>query len=277
MTTPSPSVEGFLTQFHNSRPGLSSKAFGSRPLSLRGQVYASTYDLLASAVTNENESALDLACGDGFLLARLGSHVNQDLALFGLDMSAGELALAALRLGKTASLLVGRAQSLPYRASQFDLVLCHMALMLMHDPAAVRSEVRRTLKSGGKFAGVVGASPPPSPTRSRYLQALSRCARDPQWETVQLGEPRLRTREGLVNFLSEEFSDVVVEDLHLPLRLAPEELWSWLSDMYDLYLLRPQDRDAVKDELLGSISSDCSADGRIEFPLSMRYFHATAK
>lgn len=278
MATQCPSAEDFLTQFHDSRPGLTPKAYASLPVSLQGNVYRSSYDLLASAVPRDQEAAstLDLACGDGFLLSLLSSRADPGLSLFGLDMSTGELAAAARRVGASASLVVGRAQELPYRAKQFDVVLCHMALMLMHDADGVLSEVHRTLKGGGTFAAIIGAKPPASPVLSSYIKALSRHSRDPQWSTVRFGDPRLRTKDGVVSLLSTRFGRVVVEDLHLPLRLSPQELWAWLLDMYDLYLLRERDREAVRKDLLEVVSSACSLDGKVEFAQSMRYLSATA-
>lgn len=152
-----------------------------------------------------------------------------------------------------------------------------MALMLMHDTDRVLSEVRRTLKRGGTFAGIIGAKSPPSPAMSRYTEALSRHSRDPQWCTVRFGHPQLRTKEGIAELLSTKFKDVVVADLDLPLRLSPVELWEWLLDMYDLYLLKAEDREAVREELLKSVSSECSSDGKLEFNQSLRYFSATAE
>ncbi|MDO9218289.1 MAG: methyltransferase domain-containing protein, partial [Lacisediminimonas sp.] len=81
-------------------------------MTFRGQRYASSYEILASVVPSTSQSieVLDLACGDGFLLALLASRAQPHLSLSGVDLSAGELAVAAQRLGHSIPLIQARAQ-----------------------------------------------------------------------------------------------------------------------------------------------------------------------
>ncbi len=69
---------------------------------------------------------------------------------------------------------------------------------------------------------------------------------------------------------------MVVEEIHVPLRLSPRELWLWLLDMYDLYLFAEQDRLAIEKELLETVSPACASDGKLEFFQSMRFVSAAA-
>ncbi len=246
-------------------------------MAFRGQRYASTYEILASVVPNNSQAlkVLDLACGDGFLLSLLAARSQSELHLSGVDLSAGELAVAAQRLGHSTNLIQARAQKLPCADGHFQYVLCHMALMLMDELESVLREIRRVLRSGGTFAAVIGSSPQPSPALTFYLQALSKHSRKEQWSAVRFGDARLRTWEGTATLFSQIFSDVVIEDIHIPLRFSPNELWLWFVDMYDLYLFAEEDRQSIKHELLEGIAPMCALDGKLEHSLLMRYVHAT--
>src|SRR5262245_45424737 len=127
-------AEVWLEDWHDRHPGATSRALA------RGR--PSPYERLASFV-RPGQSVLDLACGDGYLLDRHRAAGAATLA--GLDLSAGELAAARERLGGAATLVQGRAQSMPFPDESFDLVTCHMALMLMRPVDEVVSEVRRVL------------------------------------------------------------------------------------------------------------------------------------
>jgi SAM-dependent methyltransferase len=273
-----PSVEAFLTGFHDERPGLTPKAFAALAVTFQDRARASSYHALASTVpaTSEPLAVLDLACGDGYLLSLLAARAQPGLQLCGVDLSAGELAAARERLGPDVSLAQARAQWLPYASARFDVVLCHMALMLMDDAERVLREIRRVLKTGGRFGAIVGAPPPPSAALDLHIKAISRHARQSRWDSVRFGDRRLRTREGIAELLAPGFSDVAIEEMHVSLRLTPDGLWLRLLDMYDLYLLDPAARAAVERELHESAAASCGPDGMLDFPIALRYLGATA-
>lgn len=279
MTSAAPSVESFLANFHDSRPGLTPKALAALPVTFRGQRYASSYEILASVVPSNSKTfeVLDMACGDGFLLSLLAARSQSELSLSGVDLSIGELAAARQRLGHSIPLIQARAQELPCADGRFHYVLCHMALMLMDDVESVLQEIRRALRSGGTFTAIIGANPRSSPVLALYSKVLSGHSRQEQWSGVRFGDVRLRTPEGIVTLFSQIFSDVVIEEIHIPLRFSPDELWLWFMDMYDLYLFAEEDRQAIKQELLEGIASMCGLDGKLEYSLSVRYVHATAR
>lgn len=277
MTTAVPSVESFLSHFHNTRPGLTPKALAALPVTFLGQRYASSYEILASVVPSTSQAieVLDLACGDGFLLSLLAARSQSELSLSGVDLSAGELAVAAQRLGHSIPLTQARAQELPCADERFHYVLCHMALMLMDDAESVLQEIRRALRSGGTFVAIIGAHPRSSPVLALYSKLLSSHSRQKQWSAVRFGDARLRTPEGIATLFSQIFTNVIIEEIHIPLRFSPDELWLWFMDMYDLYLFAEEDRHAIKRELLEGVAPMCALDGKLEHSLSMRYVHAT--
>ena len=278
MHTKASLVESFLTQFHDARPGLTSKAFGSLPVVFRGCTFASSYEVLATAVPQLSERAdvLDLACGDGFLLALLAARPHSGFFLSGVDMSSAELVVARERLGPAITLRQAKAQNLPFGSGTFDYVICHLALMLMDDAEHVLQEVRRVLRPGATFAAIVGAAPPPTFAFTAYLGALARYPRHTEFSELRFGDRRLRNREGILEILSPTFGNVSIDELQIVRRFTPDELWLWFLDMYDLYLLSEADRTAIQHEYLSTVASHCEQDGKLEYLATLRYVSATA-
>ncbi len=278
MATDLSPAEAFLVAFHDARPGLTAKAFGALPVACGSGAFASSYDALAELVpmAAPRLAVLDLACGDGYLLAMLAARARGNLALTGIDMSAAELAAARNRLGTTATLREAKAQALPFRTGTFDCVVCHMALMLMDDLGRVLDEVRRVLKPRSPFVAVIGAQSPPSAARSAFVDALLRRPRLPHLADVRLGDRRLRSLEGILEAMAPAFSGVAVDDLELAHRLSPDELWDWFLDMYDLHFLNESDRDLVRNDYLAALAPHRDADGRLAFPQRLRRVYGIA-
>ena len=278
MTDKMSTVETFLTDFHDARPGLTSKSFGDLPVTFRERQLRSSYEILAAVVPDSNAdiAVLDLACGDGYLLSLLASRCLPGLVLSGVDMSASELVAARVRLGDRFVLQQAKAQALPFPADHFDYVLCHLALMLMDDAEQVLREIRRVLKPSGTLAAIVGAAPPPSQALSVYVDALRRHPRQEHLSEVRFGDRRFRNHAGIVEILSSGFHQIAVEDINITQRIEPNALWKWFLDMYDLYLLNETDRQTVKREFLSSVSTHCGLDGKLEHLTTLRFFSATA-
>lgn len=86
---------------------------------------------------------LDLGCGDGELLDRIGA------GAVGLDLVAGAARHAIVR---------GDARALPFADGSFDTVVCHLAFMFFAD-ARVVVELARVLAPDGRFLAVLGGGP----------------------------------------------------------------------------------------------------------------------
>ena len=169
-------TEAFLIDFHGEFPGLTAKVVGAVPVFFRGREFRSSYEVLAGTVAEAAAplAVLDLACGDGYLLAALAARSQPGLALCGVDMSRCELALARTHLPSRVALCQARSQHLSFVSASFDCVLCHLALMLMDDVEQVLREVVRVMKPGAIFAAVIGARPPPSAAFAAYVDVLAR-------------------------------------------------------------------------------------------------------
>jgi ubiquinone/menaquinone biosynthesis C-methylase UbiE len=245
---------------------------------MQGSVRPSSYHLLASTLSPRlsNATVLDVACGDGFLLSLLADWSDPTTVLAGLDLSEAELRHARQCLGPRATLYQGRAQALPFLPAAFTHVMCHMALMLMDDAEGVLREIRRVLIPAGVFAAVVGARSPNNPAMDAFAAIFSRYPRLPEYSEVQFGDRRMRSAQGIHELLGQGFIDISVQDLSATKKLSPTQLWEWLADMYDLYLLDESDRYALRYEYLHALEPMVGVDGTISHQVCMRFFVAAA-
>ncbi len=243
-------TERYLADFHDANAGATSRAFEHLAVVRGTQPFASTYHALGSILRARDapRALLDLACGDGHLLALLADNAPH-ATLIGIDLSQGELAAARSRLGPRAALVRARAQQLPLASASVDAVLSHLALMLMDDAERVVAEVRRVCRSGAVFAGVVGARSPPSPAREAFIRLYAGASKRPQLADIRFGDRRFRSAEGIRELLTPAFDAFALEELNAARDCTPVQLWAWFLDMYDTDLLM---RDA-----LASFRSDC--------------------
>lgn len=262
-------AERFLAGFHDADPGVTTRAFGAMAARMAGRDFASSYDCLASVVPAGPATVVDLACGDGHLLALLAARRQAGLALVGVDLSTGEVEAARRRLGDAAAIHQARAQSLPLPDARADAVLCHMALMLMDDAPQVLAEVRRILKPGGVFSAVVGGGSA-SPAHEVFVALLRQHPRLPQFEALRLGDRRLHAPDGIADLFAAQFEPPAIDEIVLQWRSRPAELWPWFDKMYDGQWLEPADRVAIERLFLAAVAPLCDADGRLEHRVMLR-------
>jgi SAM-dependent methyltransferase len=256
-----------LQPFHDRRAGASDAVFGRADV---GGGRAS-YDHLVDRVPTDAIRVLDLACGDGPVLARLGGRGVH--ALVGLDANAAELGKAAERLGSGAELVQGLAQELPFDDASFDAVTSHMALMLMDDSPRVIAEVRRVLRPGGKLVFVVGRHEPPSPREVpiwRWLRA--------RWQEeglkMRLGDGAWAD-EAAIRAILGGFADVELAPLDAVQIVRIEDLGGFLENGY--YPVDALSEDG-KRELRAFIAENAGTlapDGTIPWTFEMRVGSAT--
>ncbi|HEX4652710.1 MAG TPA: methyltransferase domain-containing protein [Candidatus Udaeobacter sp.] len=115
--------------------------------------------LIADAKFSAGMSALDLACGPGYVSAA----VKQLSAVpTGIDFSDRMIA-AAKTLFPEIRFIQGDAHDLPFDDHSFDRVLCNFGLLHFSWPERACAEACRVLKSGGSFGFSVWAGPEQNP------------------------------------------------------------------------------------------------------------------
>ena len=238
--------DAVLRAFHRRHPGASRQVFcGGRTADGR-----TPYEVLVDGLPPAPGAVLDLACGDGSLLAHLDAATTRT----GVDMSPEELAVARERLGPGVRLVEARAEALPLADGGQDVVVSHMALMLMGRVEEALAEVARVLRPGGRFHFVVSGPAPDTPLQRAFREALGAALRA---EDVRLavGDPRTRTREGWDELLAGAFEPPEVETVLTRRELEPGALRDFLPlAFYPVELLSPAGREGLARALLDAVA-----------------------
>jgi ubiquinone/menaquinone biosynthesis C-methylase UbiE len=223
-------AEGYLHAWH-SRHADASRVF----IEARDPDGRSSYERLAT-LASPGACVLDVACGTGALLARVGATVSST-QLVGVDFCQSELRLARGRLPGVA-LYAARAQALPLTDAAFDLVVCHMALMLMDNPERALAESRRVLRRGGTFSAITNLPAAPDEIAKTILGALRsrwKAASPSLLPAPALGDARTHDTTTLLPLVSAYFQRVVVEPFAVTQRVSRAELWPYLvNSIYGL-------------------------------------------
>jgi ubiquinone/menaquinone biosynthesis C-methylase UbiE len=107
--------------------------------------------LMSLAPHRPGARAVDLGCGTGVMLDKLGRRYEQVL---GIDISAEMLEgydLSDLRAGLRVGLLRADMAALPLATGSCDVVVCRSALHHMEDEAGVLAEIARILAPDGRL------------------------------------------------------------------------------------------------------------------------------
>lgn len=232
----------------------------------------SSYDLLVAEASGLSRDAhlLDLACGDGPLLALLATRGFEHLA--GVDRSPEEIAAAERRLGPHVQLHCQDAARLPLPDGSMDGVLCHLALMLMDPVEPVLVEVARVLVPGGLFLAVINRRHP-DPAFDVFSRELRRVTVDAGMERLRLGPADIFTVAGLRAHLSGAGLDegrARIHDFVVGVRTTPRGLWPIFEAMYDVFRLPERSREALADALLAAWEALADDHGQLGAEMGMR-------
>ena len=127
--------------------------------------------VVAAAQGCQYRSVLDVGCGTGGLLGLLKL---PRVKVAGADISPNMIAEAKKRLGKTADLRVADSESLPWKATTFDLVVTTDSLHHWPRPLQAFSEMKRVLKKGGHVVVADVTAPPVLKQMSNWIAQFGR-------------------------------------------------------------------------------------------------------
>jgi ubiquinone/menaquinone biosynthesis C-methylase UbiE len=102
------------------------------------------YWILRMLSPQDHENILDVGCGAGHILHRIGKG-----KLYGIDLSPKMLSLTKSRLGDGVILKKCNAESIEYPDRFFEKIICSEVLEHTLDPSTVIREIRRVAKAGG--------------------------------------------------------------------------------------------------------------------------------
>ena len=138
------------------------------------------------------------------------------------------------------------------------------------------ADVRRVLRPGGVFAGVVGAQPPPSATLDAFLGLYPTSAQRSEFAGIRFGDRRFRSQDGIRVLLEPAFDALVFTELSLVRDCTPAQLWGWYEGMYDTDLLLPAAQTSLRDDCLRAWQPLCGSDGRLRCEDRCLLFRARA-
>jgi ubiquinone/menaquinone biosynthesis C-methylase UbiE len=187
----------------------------------QGQVVGKLRKLLGSAaLTRGFDRSLEVGAGTGyFSLNLMRAGIVRDVTC--TDISPGmvrTLATNAERLGLSVKSLRADAESLPFAAGSFDLVLGHAVLHHLPDLERAFSEFHRVLKPGGRI--VFAGEPSRVGDRLAAIPKRGAIAVAPAWRrAVRAGPPPPPAESGSDNGGDHWLEQVV--DIHA---FAPDDL-----------------------------------------------------
>lgn len=261
-------AERFMARFHLRNPGCTPRtmAFGRNAAGL------STYDLLVHEACIRGGAVLDLACGDGFLLARMKER-RSDLSLTGIDLSEGELERARRQPAlRDVRFVHGNARELPFQNGEFQTVTCHMAFMLMPEVHEVLREIRRVLSPSGGFFAIIPAQRVLTPAFRIFADQLEKAfAREGKTAEFSFADPRLKSEETLLDlFRGEGFprTSMSLETVHF--EFSPTETTLSFMETYLPSFLSPEGRDRLRSALLSEYEG-LAVDGKIQNEFQARH------
>ena len=232
----------------------------------------STYEVLAHETDSLSRDAevLDLACGEGYLLGLLArAGLNR---LTGIDLSEEELARARVHLGPGPRLSCEDAGALAQPSGSFDVVLCHLALMLMSPIEPILAEIARVLRPGGCLIAVVNRYVV-DPAFEVHRHALHRVTAGLGLGRMTLGDPRMFSPEGIGELLGGQGFDLdtlFIRDFTVTTHGSPDELWAKVRWMYDVYRLPAAGQDQLRRAALVGFASLVDDDGQLAMTQGMR-------
>src|SRR5580698_5541291 len=276
MQNPLLSLEGsdFLRAWHARYAGAASSAFGYGRTEGDAR---SSYDLLVddAAALQHVATAVDVACGDGYLLELLARRL-PSAQIVGIDMTPEELAIARGRgLSENVRLVTARAEALPLPDASADAVVCHMALMLFDDARSVVNELARVIRPGGIFAAVLGPAPGNSEFVARFGALLREAEAAEQLPPLHVGDPMTFAEESLrAIFASDAWHSVRIEQFALRFEGSDDQIQATLLAMYNVARLSDDGRAKLEQRLEDEMLERRQTDQPTECVLSLRHLVA---
>jgi SAM-dependent methyltransferase len=261
----------FLREWHAHYAGTTSSTFWYGRIADDGR---SSYALLVDDVAQLPSPAtvVDLACGDGYLLAQLCERMPA-AELVGIDMTRAELELALQReLPQNVKFLIGSAETLPLAPASVEAVVCHMAFMLFENARGVVEELARVLRPGGMFAAILGPAPGSSELVARYGTFLHEAEETEKLPPLHVGDAAAHSVESLrALFVGDAWSALRIDDVRLSFGGSDEQIQETLLGMYNVARLSKKGRDALAVRLANEIRRRREEGATTECTLGLRH------
>ena len=259
-------IRNYIIDFHAQYPGITESLVAH----VTSEDGGTSYETLLDAVRPlGGASVLDLACGSGWLARLLLDAIGSNGKVIGIDISNYEIALAQKRFsGPNVYFVTARAQNIPLLDSSFDIVLCHLGLMVMRPLDPVINEVYRVLRGGAVFAFTIeGLGTHPSLYKA-FADLLNELivSEVPQPQLHPgLCDPRLLSFHSLQDLLRNRFGQQVYrKDFSLVFCGPPDVVIDKLTRFfYSSYLLSLESRVRLYDRAYEVLGKHATVGGKL--------------
>jgi ubiquinone/menaquinone biosynthesis C-methylase UbiE len=237
--------------------------------------------LLQRAAPQSGEQVLDLACGTGTVAQLVAPLVGAEGSVVGVDINPGMLAVAQGQpkpAGAAVTWRQGDATALDLPDDFFDLVLCQQGLQFFADRAAAVREVRRMLKSGGRFVLNVWQSSEHQPVYNALGESEARHLNVP---VAAVSTPSSFGDPGALQTLLEEagFTNVEVSQESIEVSFPSAERFVYFNlSGAAAFLPQVWQDEARRNNLIEAVNRDiapvlqryCEGDG-LRFPTALNF------
>jgi len=233
--------------------------------------------LVEQLAPRPGERALDVGCGRGAVLLRLGEAVSPGGRAVGVDLSPNMVALArsvAAEHGADVTVEVGDAVDPPVADAAFDLVASSLVLFFLPDPAAALRAWTTKLVPGGRM-GVSTFGPYNEAWREVdriFAPYVPKEALDPR---TRSDDSPFGSDEGMERLVGDAgFVDVRTVSLTVPVRFVDADQWhrwTWSTGQRRMWEAVPEaERAAVLDEGRRRVEAARAPDGGMGFDQGVR-------
>ncbi|OOM16076.1 class I SAM-dependent methyltransferase [Clostridium saccharobutylicum] len=113
-----------------------------------GKFVAPMYgEIINRILVEKPKKLLDVGCGTGNVLMKL--RTNEEIQLYGLDISEKMIETAKKRLGNKVELKIGDSENMTWEDNFFDVIVCNASFHHYPNPEKVLLEMKRMLKNDG--------------------------------------------------------------------------------------------------------------------------------
>lgn len=253
--------EEYLIKAHAIHPHMTPAAYAG----FQNEAGENSYAVLAGTIENPASHVLDLACGDGHLVPHILNRLGLDGRVTGVDMAGDALDFARQEiLDPRVTFLNERAQKLSLPSESVDLVLCHMAFMLMTPLPPVARELSRILKPGGSLVAIFGGREAKGlMLEIRKIVSTFVKMHIPRYLELRQSRFDLQNQEGLAEVLPN--FQIEVQNFQLRSHISPDDVWGYLKGMYFVDFFKSDIREELRQEILGLAKDHKGADEHIDF------------
>ncbi|HWT07192.1 MAG TPA: class I SAM-dependent methyltransferase [Xanthomonadales bacterium] len=184
-----------------------------------------------SADPRPGESVLDVGCGCGATVLELARRVGSAGHVVGVDVSRPMLDLANERVRaaglRMVTLHLADAATYPFREAEFELAFSRFGIMFFGDPVTAFANIRRSLRAGGRLAGVVWRPLADNPWFAVPLAAATRYVAPPAPQDPEAPGPMSFADPSRVKRILSEagFSGIELQRRDVMMKLSgPNEL-----------------------------------------------------